>query len=73
MQNDAHKECGHSHGRFDAVDVSEDFVDGKMKSQAKKMKVEPKSVLSFFDVNDSGFEKQWLHVAAEDLSHDKRV
>ena len=73
MKNDAHKACGHLCGRLDPMGVSEDFLESKMKSQAKKMKVEPKSVLSFFDVNDSGFEKQWLHVAAEDLSHDKRV
>ena len=66
-QNDTHKKCGHSHGRFDAVDVSEDFVDGKMKSQAKKMKVDPESVSLFFNVNDNCFKKQWLHVAAKDL------
>ena len=67
MKNDAHKTWGHLCGRLDVVEVSEDFLDGKTKSQAKKMKAEPESVSSFFDANDSCFEKQWLHVSAEDL------
>ena len=65
--DDAHKKCGCLHGRLDAVEVSEDFLDSKMKSKAKKMKVDPESVSLFSDVNDNCFKKQWLHVAAKDL------
>ena len=67
MKNHAHKTCGCSCGRLENVNVSPEFLCGKMKSEAMKMRVDPVSVSLFVDVNDSCCDKWWLHVAAKDL------
>ena len=66
-RNHAHKKRGCLHGNLEKVQVSPEFLGGKTRSQAEKMRVDPARVSLFFQVNDSCFKKRWLCVAAEDL------